>query len=168
MQNIYVNGNDPLMRTPNYSNPSDLDMEMIRLQQAQQQLEQRRQQLQQVQLQPTTQVSQTPVWDEIDHITSELSEREFSILNENEEFQQSQNLVMSILQQEYMKIMRPLVERSPEGKKALDNHLSILKKVKKTLADDANKSLLLFQEYTEKYADMPYAEFLKMKKEQKG
>lgn len=39
MQNIYVTGNDPLMRTPSYSNPSDLDLEIIRLQQAQQQLE---------------------------------------------------------------------------------------------------------------------------------
>lgn len=117
MQNIYVTGNDPLMRTPSYSNPSDLDLEIIRLQQAQQQLEQKRQQLQQVQIQP--QQSQSPVWDEIDRITSELSESEFSMLNENEEFQKSQNLVMNILQQEYMKIMRPIVERSPEGKKAL-------------------------------------------------
>lgn len=41
MQNIYVTGNDPLMRTPSYSNPSDLDLEIIRLQQAQQQLEQK-------------------------------------------------------------------------------------------------------------------------------
>lgn len=118
MQNIYVTGNDPLMRTPSYSNPSDLDLEIIRLQQAQQQLEQKRQQLQQAQIQP--QQSQSPVWDEIDRITSELSESEFSMLNENEEFQKSQNLVMSILQQEYMKIMRPIVERSPEGKKALE------------------------------------------------
>ena len=115
MQNIYVTGNDPLMRTPSYSNPSDLDLEIIRLQQAQQQLEQKRQQLQQVQIQP--QQSQSPVWDEIDRITSELSESEFSMLNENEEFQKSQNLVMNILQQEYMKIMRPIVERSPEVKK---------------------------------------------------
>lgn len=166
MQNIYVTGNDPLMRTPSYSNPSDLDLEIIRLQQAQQQLEQKRQQLQQVQLQP--QQSQSPVWDEIDRITSELSESEFSMLNENQEYQNSQNLVMNILQQEYMKIMRPIVERSPEGKKALENHLSILKKLKKTISEDANKSLMLFQEYTEKYADMPYAEFLKMKKEKKG
>ena len=90
------------------------------------------------------------------------------MLNENEEFQKSQNLVMSILQQEYMKIMRPIVERSPEGKKALENHLSILKKWKKTISEDANKSLMLFQEYTEKYSNMTYAEFLKMKKEQKG
>ena len=42
MQNIYVTGNDPLMRTPSYSNPSDLDLEIIRLQQAQQQLEQKK------------------------------------------------------------------------------------------------------------------------------
>lgn len=166
MQDIYVTGNDPLMRTPSYSNPSDLDLEIIRLQQAQQQLEQKRQQLQQVQIQP--QQSQSPVWDEIDRITSELSESEFSMLNENEEFQKSQNLVMNILQQEYMKIMRPIVERSPEGKKALENHLSILKKWKKTISEDANKSLMLFQEYTEKYSNMTYAEFLKMKKEQKG
>ena len=50
MQNIYVTGKAPLMRTPSYSYPSDLDLEIIRLQQAQQQLEQKRQQLQQVQI----------------------------------------------------------------------------------------------------------------------
>ena len=72
---------------------------------------------------------------------------------------------MSILQREYMRVMRPIVENTKDGKEVLDKHLLLVKKLKKSAADEANKNLELFNEYTEKYSEMPYAEFLKMKRE---
>ena len=94
-----------------------------------------------------------------------MSDREFGIMSNNEEFQSSQATIMSIMQREYMRIMRPLVENTKDGKDALDKHLILVKKLKKSAADEANKNLELFNEYTEKYSNMPYSEFLKMKRE---
>ena len=52
----------------------------------------------------------TPVWDEIDRITSSLSDKEFDFLQNNQEFQESSIAIQQILQREYMRIMRPIVK----------------------------------------------------------
>lgn len=109
--------------------------------------------------------SHTPVWDEIDKIVSDMSDREIEYLNGNGEFQQSNQRVMAILQREQLRIMRPIVEGCKDGKEALDNHLALVKKLRKEAANESDKAMDLFKEYTENYPDMPYAEFLKMKRE---
>lgn len=162
MQNIFVGGNDPLMGNNPYSTPN-IDDKIEQLKQVQQQLEQQKQQMIHTQ-QATKQQNMSPVWDEIDKITSEMSEREFELVNSTEEFQQSQQSIMSVLQREYMRIMRPVVESTKDGKDALDKHLTLIKRLRKSASEEANRNLELFNEYTEKYSDMPYAEFLKMKK----
>lgn len=161
MQNIFLNGStDPLMGGATYQTPS-IDDKIEQLKQVQQQLEQQRQQMGN---RPEMAKPSAPVWDEIDNVTNSLSEREFELINGNEEFQQSQQVIMSVLQREYMRIMRPIVESTKEGKDALEKHLTLVKRLKKSATDEANKNLELFNEYTEKYSDMPYSEFLKMKK----
>ena len=92
-----------------------------------------------------------------------MSEIEIEALNNNPDYQKAQNVLMGILNREYMKIMRPIVEETKDGKEVLENLLSISKKVKKSASEEANKNIALFNEYTSKYADMPYAEFLKLK-----
>ena len=60
--------------------------------------------------------------------------------------------------------MRPIVEGTKDGKEALESHLNLVKRLKKDAANENNKTMDLFKEYTENYPDMSYSEFLKMKR----
>ena len=50
---------------------------------------------------------------------------------------------MNILNREYMKMMRPVVENTKDGKEALQNHLSLIKKLKKAITDESAKNIEL-------------------------
>lgn len=152
MNNIYL-GSDPLLTSANYDN------RLAELQQMQQALEQQKQQLMQ---RPQENVSQSPVWDEIERLTAELTDKEFAFISENEEFVKSQNKIAEVLQAEYMRMMRPMVERSHKG--LLDEHLVLLRRLKKDASKEIDKQMELLQEYVTKHPDIPFAEFLKTKR----
>lgn len=107
---------------------------------------------------------QAPTWDEIDRIVSSLSDKEARYLQANEEFKDSSNVVAAILQREYMRIMRPIVEQTKDGKDALDKHLTLLKRLVKTAKDEADKKSQLMDEYMTKYSHLTWQEYMKMKK----
>lgn len=152
MNNIFL-GSDPLLTSANYDN------RLAELQQMQQALEQQKQQLMQ---RPQENVSQSPVWDEIERLTAELTDKEFAFISENEEFVKSQNKIAEALQAEYMRMMRPMVERSHKG--LLDEHLVLLRRLKKDASKEIDKQMELLQEYVTKHPDIPFAEFLKTKR----
>lgn len=157
--NVFLGGQtDPLLGGNSYATPSDYDSKIAELQQVQQRLEAQKRQISQ----PKEQGS--PIWDEIEKITSELSDREFAHISESEEYKESQGHIMMILQREQMRIMRPIVERTTDGKQALERHLTLIKGLKKEATREIDKNIALFNEYTEHYSDMTYSEFLKMKK----
>ena len=149
MNNIFL-GSDPLLTSANYDN------RLAELQQMQQALEQQKQQLMQ---RPQENASQSPVWDEIERLTAELTDKEFAFISENEEFVKSQNKIAEALQAEYMRMMRPMVERSHKG--LLDEHLVLLRRLKKDASKEIDKQMELLQEYVTKHPDIPFAEFLK-------
>lgn len=149
--NVFLGGSDPLLGSANYP---EYSKRIDELQQMQQRLEAQRQQPQ----------TQAPIWEEIERLTAELTDREFEIISSDEEFANTQQAVMSVLQREYMRIMRPIVENTTDGKAALEEHLSTIKRLRKKAASATDKSLELFTEYTQNYSDMTYSEFLKMKK----
>lgn len=105
----------------------------------------------------------TPVWDEIERITSSLTDKEFDYLQNNQEFQESSVNIQQILQREYMRIMRPIVEQTKDGKDALDKHLTLLKRIQKTAKDEANKKEALMNEYIMQYSHLTWQEFIDMK-----
>lgn len=152
MNNIFL-GSDPLLTSATYDN------RLAELQQMQQALEQQKQQLMQ---RPQENVSQSPVWDEIERLTAELTDKEFAFISENEEFVKSQNKIAEALQAEYMRMMRPMVERSHKG--LLDEHLVLLRRLKKDASKEIDKQMELLQEYVTKHPDIPFAEFLKTKR----
>ena len=152
MNNIFL-GSDPLLTSANYDN------RLAELQQMQQALEQQKQQLMH---RPQENVSQSPVWDEIERLTAELTDKEFAFISENEEFVKSQNKIAEALQAEYMRMMRPMVERSHKG--LLDEHLVLLRRLKKDASKEIDKQMELLQEYVTKHPDIPFAEFLKTKR----
>ena len=154
---------DPLLFTQPYTSQPD---PMAQLEEEKRKLEEKMAQLRQTgpqqQMRP-----QAPVWDEIDTIVSGLSDQELQFLNSNQEFQESSANVQAILQREYLRIMRPVVESTKDGKQALENHLTLIKRLRNYARDEVNKKYSLFDEYMEKYSDMSFAEFMEMKKGKK-
>lgn len=146
---------DPLLNHRPF-NISDLEKE-------QEALAQKYQALKQSAGNVTTQPS-APTWDEIDRITSSLSDKEFNFLQGNQEFLESSRVIQSVLQREYMRIMRPVVEGTKDGKDALDKHLTLLKRLVKTVKDEADQRDALLNEYITQYSDKTWQEFMEMKK----
>lgn len=160
--NVFLGGNaDPLLGNvnPYAATQNDYDAKIAELQAIQQRLEQQKQQSNY-----SKKLNSSPIWDEIEKITSELSDREFELINNSKEYQESQSVVMAILNREYMRLMRPIVESTTDGQNALKTHLELLKRLRKDATREVDKNIELFNEYTQHYPDMTYSEFLKMKK----
>lgn len=129
--------------------------------------EQRKQQLQamqqnmgqSVQPQQGQAVSNTPVWDEIDKLMADLSDKEFDKVINDAEFQESQQAVMNVLQAVQMKMMRPMVEGTPEGKKALEEHLQLVKHLKRNVHKEVDAEMKDFEEYRAHYAHLSWEEY---------
>ena len=146
-------GNDPLLQQRNFTLP-ELEKEQEALQQKMAEIKRNYQGPQQ---------SSSPVWDEIERITSSLSSKEFEYLQQNEEFQESSIIIQQILQREYMRIMRPIVENTKDGKDALDKHLTLLKRIQKSAKEEADKKEALINEYITKYSHLTWQEFIDTK-----
>lgn len=157
--NIFIN-NDPLLGGRDFT--SNIEMMERELAAKQAQLAQYKQQLVQ---QP--QQSQTPVWDEIDSIIQSMTDKEYQIVSTNDEWIESNNRVLALIQSAQLQMLRPIIEQSKEGKDALDNHLTITKRVKKSASMEVDSELNDFQEYKSKYSHMSYDEYQKMKRESK-
>lgn len=115
-----------------------------------------------------TSVSQTPIWDELDSLTARMTEKEFAVMASNEEFQESAKAINELVQATQLAQLRPIIEQTQQGKDALEKHLTLVKRLKKSAEAEVSKELEDFKEYTEKYSDMPYAEYQKMKNSKKG
>lgn len=156
--NIFIN-NDPLLGGRDYANNIEYMERELAAKQAQ--LAQYKQQMSQ------PQQSQTPVWDEIDSIIQGMTEKEYQIVSTNDEWIESNNRILGLIQAAQLQMLRPIIEQSKEGKDALDNHLTITKRVKKSASMEVDSELNDFQEYKSKYSHMSYDEYQKMKRETK-
>lgn len=112
-------------------------------------------------------VSNTPVWDEIDRLMAELSDKEFERVANDAEFKESQQVVMNILQAVQMRMMRPMVEGTPEGKKALEEHLQLVKHLKRSVHKEVDAEMKDFEEYRAHYAHLSWEEYQAQKAEPK-
>lgn len=155
--NIFINS-DPILGTRDFSSSPEITA-------MEQEIAERMNRIQQLKAhaqQP--QASRTPVWDEIDAIMSGLSDKEFEIVSQNDEWVESNNRILALIQGAQLQMLKPIIENSKEGKDALDNHLTITKRVRKSASKVVDDELNDFKEYREKYSDMPYVEYLKMKR----
>ena len=89
-------------------------------------------------------------------------------MSASEEFQESAKAINELVQATQLAQLRPVIEQSQQGRDALERHLTLVKRLKKSAEAEVNKELEDFKEYTEKYSDMPYAEYQKMKRSKKG
>lgn len=159
LNNVYIGGDPLLGSNGNMSN--EMEAYERQLQETLNQIQVQKQRVLNPQNNPKR--SQSPLWDEMDKVVNDMTDMEIEALNNDQEYLKAQNALMGILNREYMRIMRPIVEESKDGKEILDSLMTITKRVKKSASEEANKNIALFNEYTSKYADMPYAEFLKLK-----
>lgn len=156
--------NDPLLNSR-----TDFGAQYRELERLEQVVAQRKEALRQLRnstelQQSQQQVSQTPVWDEIDRITQAMSDKEFEIVASNDEFVESQNRLTALINAKYMQMMRPIVEQCQEGKDILDNHLTLVKRLKKSATKVVDEELNDFKEYKEKYSKMSYEDYQAMKR----
>lgn len=160
--NIYLGGADPIL-----GSSLDLESKFRDLELAEKALARQKQQLIKMQEQavepPAQPKSATPVWDEIDAITAEMSQKEFEKLVENEEFQKSSNALAQLIQATQLAQLRPIIENSQNGKDILDRHLTLIKRLRKSASAEVDEELNDFKVYKEQFSHMPYSEYLKTK-----
>lgn len=154
-------GVDPLLgSTPDYS------AHLAELEQAQKTIEQKRQAIMQIAQgadPAATPQSQTPIWDEIDTITANMSQTEFQAMEEQESYKESLQALMAFVGARQLQMIRPIIEQDPEGKKLLEQHLTTVKYLRKAASDDVDKTLANFKDYTENYSHMSWNDYLKTK-----
>lgn len=157
----YPNNDPLLMRNPYHmSAMADLERKQAEINER---MEAMRQMGQQVQMQPQMPAASAPVWDEINKVTAGLSDAEYAYLEQNEEFEESSRALQGLLQREYLRMMRPLVEATPDGKDALDKHLTLIRRLLKTVKDETNKRNELMNEYLTKYSNLSWNDFIARK-----
>lgn len=165
--NFNFGGPDPLLGVS-----SDYSSQYKDIEQQQMLLEQRKRQLAEFAEKAQAEsegkpVSQTPIWDEVDMITANMSESEFALLQDSDEFKASSEKLMAFVGALQLKAIRPIVEKSEEGRKILENHLATIKVLKNTASKKVEEELSTFKEYTEKYSHLTYEEYLKTKSKKK-
>lgn len=167
--NFFGGQGDPLLGGNNVSEYiRSLEALQAGMEQKKQQLIQmarsQQEQAQQVQQQPVQ--SNTPVWDEIDKTLADLTDKEFERVASDGAFVESQQVVMNILQAVQMRMMRPMVEGTPEGKKALEEHLQLVKHLKRSVHKEVDAEMKDFEEYRAHYAHLSWEEYQAQKAEQ--
>lgn len=162
---MFSQGYDPLL-----GSNQNIETRMQELKALKDMIEQKEQSLGQIKaqmVQPQVQQPKAPIWDEIDSIIQGLSDEEYDFVTANDEFVESSEKIKGILNSAYMEMMRPIIENSEKGKEALDAHLTLVKRLKKAAHSEVTKQMADFREYMEKYSNMTYADYQKMKREPK-
>ena len=155
-------GADPLLRpAPDYS------ARLAELEQAQSALDQQKQmimKLAQGQQSPEAKpASSTPIWDEIDTITGNMSQAEFQAMESDENYKRSLEDLMAYVGAVQLQMIKPHIEGNPEGRKLLEQHLTNVKFLRKAAADNVDKKLADFEDYTKNYSNMSWEDYLKTK-----
>jgi hypothetical protein len=153
-------GVDPLL-----GSTVDYQAHLAELENAQAIIDQKRQALMKMAEAEPQQVakSPTPIWDEIDTITGNMTKAEFQKMSEDENYQTSLNALMEYVGSVQLQMIRPRIEQSEEGKKLLEQHLTNVKFLRKAAIADVDKKLSDFEDYTKNYSHMSWDEYQKTK-----
>lgn len=150
MTNIYV---DPLLGGNQYSQQNIA---------AQKEYLNRLEELQRAQgtTQPT---SANPIWDKIDEELGALTDMQKEALFKNEDYIEVNSKVNELFQTKILELIKPYVEQSKEGKEALEQQLSVVKKLKKNVVEETSREieeLRKWKEYSSKNPTATYSDFV--------
>lgn len=106
------------------------------------------------------QVSSTPLFDEIDKIEDSFTDAQKQYLAQNREYVESYNYVSKMVQDEELRIIRPRIEATEQGKEALKHHLSIVTKLKKEMARETEQQNALVADFIKNYPGKTWEEYL--------
>ena len=109
------------------------------------------------------QQTNTPIWDEISRIQDSLSSNQTQYLEAIPEYKDSFSNVAVILNREYMRLMRPIVESTPDGKAALQRHLEVIRRLVKQAKDAADQQAMLMSDYTQHYSHLTFEQYLQLR-----
>lgn len=148
---IFPSGSDPLLTT---------DSTLA-------QLEAYKQQLLADKAKMTQQTNKQPVvdnpWDDTEKELSSLTDEQKTMLMSDEQFVEVNNNIQLFLQELLNSLLKPEMLKNEAGNKLLKERLDIVKSLKKKVVKESNKRMELFKEYTEKYSDITWDEFIKNK-----
>ena len=139
-----------------------IDEQMKALEQMKQQIAEKEKQITAV----GQQTSASPTWDAIDDFTGAMTEREFAYASACDVYKESAAAIDALVAQQTLRMVLPMVEATKEGKEALTKHLELLKKLKKSAADEMDKDMAAWREYTEKYSHMTWKQYQDQKARQ--
>ena len=149
-------GNDPLL---NYDTAqtmqSDTDMLIKQIAEMQQRSKA---------ISMQAQVSSTPLFDEIDKIEDSFTDAQKQYLMQNKEYVDSLQYVSKLVQDEELRIIRPRIEATEQGKDALKHHLSVVQKLKKEMARETEQQNALVADFIKNYPGKTWEEYLAIKK----
>lgn len=106
------------------------------------------------------QQSKTPLWDEIDKVTDSLTEAQKNYLNQNQDYVESYQEIANMLQREYLRVTRPMVEQTKDGKEALERHLALIKRLRKNAMQAEEEKTALWNDYITNYSHMTFNDFM--------
>lgn len=139
MNNYYFN--DPLLGG---NNNTPLSPEIAKIQQ---------EYLQRIQAVQATGQNQggtpTPIWDEIDKEINSMSDIQKRSLEQNDEFKEASMSVQMLVNEHMLSIIKPRIEQTENGRNALQNQLSLVKKLKKGIMDQTDRELEEFRKWKE-------------------
>lgn len=106
------------------------------------------------------QVSSTPLFDEIDKIEDSFTDAQKQYLAQSQEYVESYNYVSKLVQDEELRIIRPRIEATEQGKEALKHHLAIVQKLKKAMVAETEQQNALMADFIKNYPGKTWEEYL--------
>lgn len=117
-----------------------------------------------------TQASRTPLWDKIDNEIAPLTDEQKKIVFNDEEYQQAQLELSTMVQEYLLRLVKPHIEGSENGRKLLSKVYDITIVAKKKAINESNKEMELFKQwqvYSTSHPDSTYSDFIKTLKPSK-
>lgn len=108
-------------------------------------------------------VAPDTLWEDLDREFSSLTDEQKQILLDKDEFKESQHEVDMMTQSVLASILRPYILQSPDARSTVEKQLDTIKTLKKQVVKESNKQNEMFKEYTEKYSNISWSEYIKMK-----
>lgn len=114
--------------------------------------------------------SRTPLWDKIDNEIAPLTDEQKKIVFNDEEYQQAQLELSTMVQEYLLRLVKPHIEGSENGRKLLSKVYDITIVAKKKAINESNKEMELFKQwqvYSTSHPDSTYSDFIKTLKPSK-
>lgn len=103
--------------------------------------------------------SRTPIWDKIDAEVSAMTDQQRQMLQQDEDYLAVTAELEAIIQAQILRIVKPQVEGSEQGREVLLKVQDTLQVVKRRVLEHSNKEMELFRQWQAFAANNPNATY---------